>query len=109
MNPLSMNTTLSALHAAARSAGAGEAGDVTVAGAAGSGEDFAAALKGALDAVSARQDHAAQLAKGFELGDGTDLPEVMINMQKARLAFQTTMQVRNKLVAAYQDIMNMPL
>ncbi len=72
--------------------------------------DFAATLKGLLAGVNAQQLEAGRLARAFELGDGkADLPEVMINQQKSRLMFQATLQVRNKLVAAYQDIMNMPV
>ena len=72
--------------------------------------DFAGLFKSMLNGVNGSQENASRLARAFELGDGkADLAEVMIAQQKARLSFQTTLQVRNKLVAAYQDIMNMPL
>jgi len=48
------------------------------------------------------------LSQRFALGDDSvNLSDVMISMQKAGISFQSTVQVRNKLVSAYQDIMNM--
>lgn len=74
------------------------------------GSDFASVFKGMLNGVNNAQQTAAEMARAFELGeDKADLAEVMINLQKSRLHFQSTLQVRNKLIAAYQDIMNMPL
>lgn len=70
--------------------------------------DFAGALKASLDQVSSVQNNANELGQRFALGDDkVNLSDVMINMQKASIAFQATVQVRNKLVSAYQDIMNM--
>ena len=70
--------------------------------------DFAGALKASLDQVSAAQNTATAMGQRFALGDDTvNLSDVMINMQKASIGFQATVQVRNKLVSAYQDIMNM--
>lgn len=75
-----------------------------------SGVDFSAALRNSLDSVNAMQQGAAKLARSFELGEPeANLTEAMIAMQKASLSFQYTIQVRNKLVAAYQEIMNMPV
>jgi flagellar hook-basal body complex protein FliE len=51
---------------------------------------------------------AQEMAKGFSSGDpNVNLQDVMVNLQKANLSFQQMVQVRNKLVTAYQDIMNM--
>ena len=70
--------------------------------------DFAGALKASLDQVSAAQNKATEMGQRFALGDDkVNLSDVMINMQKASIGFQATVQVRNKLVSAYQDIMNM--
>lgn len=70
--------------------------------------DFSAALKGALDSVSASQGKADQLSQKFTTGDDSvNLSDVMISMQKANINFQATVQVRNKLVSAYQEMMNM--
>jgi flagellar hook-basal body complex protein FliE len=70
--------------------------------------DFAAALKSSLDQVNNTQQKAEQLGQRFSAGDDSvNLSDVMISMQKANISFQTTVQVRNKLVSAYHDIMNM--
>ncbi|HRY15013.1 MAG: flagellar hook-basal body complex protein FliE [Candidatus Competibacteraceae bacterium] len=72
-------------------------------------EDFASVFKAMLVSVNQSQQHSRQLAESFDLGQHDDLAGVMIAQQKASLAFQSTLQVRNKLVTAYQDIMNMPV
>lgn len=70
--------------------------------------DFSSALKASLDAVNQSQVRAEQLSKNFVLGDDSvSLSDVMIAGQKANITFQATVQVRNKLVSAYSDIMNM--
>lgn len=70
--------------------------------------DFASVLKSSLDGVAQAQSHAESMQKAFVLGDDkVSLSDVMIDMQKASIAFQTTVQVRNKFIAAYNDIMNM--
>ncbi len=72
--------------------------------------DFATLLKSSIDAVSAAQMTAADMAAAFERGDAdVSLPEVMIALQKASLSFQAMTEVRNQLVSAYQEIMNMPV
>lgn len=69
---------------------------------------FAAELSRSLQRVSSMQNNAAAQARGFEMGDpDISLNNVMIDMQKAGIAFQATMQVRNRLVAAYQEIASM--
>lgn len=70
--------------------------------------DFADALKTSLQQVSDTQKNAQELGKRFAMGDDTvSLSDTMIAMQKSSIAFQGTVQVRNKLVSAYHDIMNM--
>jgi len=70
--------------------------------------DFAAVLKSSLDSVAQAQNHAESMQQAFVLGDDkVSLSDVMIDMQKANISFQTTVQVRNKVIAAYNDIMNM--
>ncbi|GGC99810.1 flagellar hook-basal body complex protein FliE [Undibacterium terreum] len=72
--------------------------------------DFADMLKGSLDQVNSMQVNADQLGQKFSLGDDkVSLSDVMISMQKANISFQTSIQVRNKLVSAYHDIMNMQI
>lgn len=71
---------------------------------------FGDMLKNTLDAVNDAQQHSRELKMGFVSGT-TDksLAEVMIASQKASLSFRAATEVRNKLVTAYQDIMNMPV
>lgn len=72
------------------------------------GPDFATVLKGTIDQVSAAQQEASKMAEGFVAGQSdVNLQDVMINLQKANVSFQQMVQVRNKLVSAYHDIMNM--
>ena len=72
------------------------------------GGGFAQALTQALGAVSASQNEAVRLQREVQLDNPTvSLEETMIAMQKAQLGFQATLQVRNRLVQAYSDIMNM--
>jgi flagellar hook-basal body complex protein FliE len=70
--------------------------------------NFSDALKSSLDTIQASQNKADALGKSFALGDDSvNLSDVMIAGQKASLSLQTGIQVRNKLVSAYHDIMNM--
>jgi flagellar hook-basal body complex protein FliE len=70
--------------------------------------DFGALMKASLDKVNEAQQEASGLAQSFEAGDKqADLTQVMISLQKANISFQAMVQVRNKLVAAYQEIMSM--
>lgn len=72
------------------------------------GPDFAVLLKASLDQVNATQQDSANLAKAFEQGDpNANLQEVMVSLQKANISFQTMVQVRNKLVSAYHEVMSM--
>ena len=70
---------------------------------------FAGELKKSLDRISGAQQHAYGQAEAFELGkSGVALNDVMVDLQKANVAFQTGLQVRNRLVSAYQEVMNLP-
>ena len=71
---------------------------------------FAAELTRSLQRVSVAQNDAAAQARAYQSGEpGISLNDVMVDMQKASLAFQATVQVRNRLVAAYQEIASMPV
>ena len=73
-------------------------------------QGFAELLKSSINAVNDAQSSATDMAAALELGDkSVTLPEVMIALQKASLSFQAMTEVRNKLVNAYQEIMNMPI
>ena len=72
--------------------------------------DFSDLLKNSIEKVSEVQKNAGELAKRFEMGDkDVDIAEVMVNLQKASVSFQAMTQVRNRLVTAYQEIMNMQI
>jgi flagellar hook-basal body complex protein FliE len=72
--------------------------------------DFSALLKDSIDKVNDTQQQADKLAQAFETGEtDASLAEVMISLQKANVSFQAMVQVRNKLVEAYKDVMNMPM
>lgn len=71
---------------------------------------FAELLKASVKGVDEAQASATEMAAAVERGDAeVSLPEAMIAIQKASLAFQAMTEVRNRLVTAYQEIMNMPI
>ncbi len=70
---------------------------------------FAAELRRSLESISGAQNRAYTQAEDFEMGKpGVALNDVMVDLQKANVAFQTGLQVRNRLVAAYQEVMSLP-
>lgn len=70
--------------------------------------DFANLMKGAVDHIASMQNQANSLAQAYEAGDkNVDLTKVMLEVQKAGLAFRAMTEVRNKLVDAYTQVMNM--
>jgi flagellar hook-basal body complex protein FliE len=72
------------------------------------GVEFTKALSEALQGVSQTQNDAARLQRQFQLGaEGVSLEETMVAVQKSQIAFQAALTVRNRLVSAYTDIMNM--
>ena len=74
------------------------------------GPDFFSVLKQSLDQVNSLEQRADDLATQFSAGIGNaSLPDVMIAEQKASLGFEAVTQVRNRLLQAYQEIMNMPV
>lgn len=74
------------------------------------GASFAKALKSSLDGLAATQNSANNQANAFSAGTSkASLNDVMIDLQKASLAFETTVQVRNRFVQAYQSIASMPV
>jgi flagellar hook-basal body complex protein FliE len=80
------------------------------ASAAGGGADFIASLDSALRSVSANQQASSTLQRQFQLENpNVSLEETMIAMNKSSVSFQAAMQVRNRLVQAYESVMNMPV
>lgn len=75
-----------------------------------SNSDFSALLKQTIDSVNDTQQTAQKMAEAFEMGESkATLAEVMVASQKASVSFQAMLQVRNKFVDAYKDVMNMPM
>jgi flagellar hook-basal body complex protein FliE len=70
---------------------------------------FGKSMTDALKAVSDQQATASDMSAAYERGDTHDIVSVMVERQKASLGFEATLQVRNKLLGAYRDIMNMPV
>ncbi len=104
MNTQGIDQLLGQLRAASMGAASGASDTAALP----EGQDFASALKSSLDNVNNAQQQASDLAKAFEMGSpDTNIQDVMLSLQKANVSFQTMVQVRNKLVTAYQDIMNM--
>ncbi|QWA09064.1 flagellar hook-basal body complex protein FliE [Sodalis ligni] len=92
------------LHRAASQA-AGNGSDAPV-----TGGSFAEKLSAALDNISDSQNKATMESQAYATGNSPlGLNDVMVDMQKSSIALQTGVQVRNKMVAAYQDIMNMSM
>jgi flagellar hook-basal body complex protein FliE len=87
--------------------GAGQPGGIAPDGAKGAG--FGDALKSALSEVNALQSKSSAVTEAYERGDTTDIAAVMLARQQASIGFEATLQVRNKLLAAYKDIMSMPV
>lgn len=70
--------------------------------------DFSNLLKQSVDKVNETQAESKNLQNAFQAGDpNVQVSEVMVAMQKSNVSFQAMLQVRNKLVSAYQEIMNM--
>jgi flagellar hook-basal body complex protein FliE len=85
-------------------------GQATATGAAGGVSDFAKILNEGINQVNSSQQRAGALADAFERGTpGVELPQVMVELQKASVSFRALTEVRNRLISAYQEIMNIPL
>ena len=104
MSEMNVNQVLAQMRAMSLEAGSGKVQET------GSGADFAAMLKQTIGTVNDTQQTAGKMTDAFESGDtNVSLAEVMVASQKASVSFQAMLQVRNKLVEAYQDVMNMPM
>jgi flagellar hook-basal body complex protein FliE len=113
MDPVGMQSLLSKLNAAreAMSQGIGPApgaGPAAARAGAPKSVDFGALLKRSVDGVDGAQAQATKLTERFQLGDPkVSLEETMVAVQKASLSFQQLVQIRNRVIAAYHDVMNM--
>ena len=103
-NTINPDTLLTQMRAMASQA-QGKSMETT--GAAGQ-SDFSNLLKQSVDKVNETQVETSKLQEAFQAGDpNVNVSEVMVAMQKSNVSFQAMLQVRNKLVSAYQEIMNM--
>lgn len=113
MSTIDATRLLTEMRALAAQAAAGAPGiPANGAATAGAGAvaDFGVAMKEALARVNELQQGAAASASAFERGaPGVDLTSVMLEVQKASLAFKAVTEVRNRLVSAYQEVMSMPI
>jgi len=104
LTPAMLTTLQNAVKAGTPAAG----GSVSASANAVPGGSFSNALGDALKSVSRTQAEASDLQRKFQTGaEGVSLEETMIAMQKAQIGFQAALTVRNRLVSAYTDIMNM--
>ena len=86
-----------------RAAGGGASEGAATAG------GFGDAMKTALSQVNDLQSQSSAIASAYEKGETTDIAAVMLARQSASVGFEATLQVRNKLLGAYKDIMSMPV
>ena len=87
---------------------ASKLGKAPIEGASAAKSDFAQVLKNSIEQVNRTQTQAESLTRAFEVGaPGVQLHDVMVSLAKANVSFQQMVQVRNRLVSAYHDIMNM--
>ena len=99
---LERSAALQQANRSAEAAGAAGAGKAAAGG-------FTATMHDALQAVNNLQSTGGEAAARWERGETSDIAAVMLSRQKASLAFEATLQTRNRLLTAYRDIMNMPV
>ena len=109
-NIQSMLQTLRAYQAqASQGSASGNTADAgSVAGAA-QGPSFTQAVRSTLQSVNEMQIKSTQMTDAYERGEGVPLTDVVLSMQKSSMAFEATLQVRNKVLKAYEEILNMPV
>ncbi|KQN26749.1 flagellar hook-basal body protein FliE [Sphingomonas sp. Leaf33] len=95
--------------ALARAADSGNPSAVTDTAQAAKPSSFADTLGDALKSVNKAQTQASELSAQYERGETIDIAKVMLARQQASVGFEATLQVRNKLLSAYKDIMSMPV
>ena len=92
-----------------RAAGLGAGASPGEAGGVGSSANFGEAMRTALSQVNEMQAQSSTISEAYERGETTDIAAVMLARQQASIGFEATLQVRNKLLTAYRDIMSMPV
>src|SRR3546814_200730 len=101
------NELLQQLHQSQGAQQAGGVGGASLPEAQAPAQGFADTLKSALDSVNAVQAKSDGISDAYQRGEVTEVAKVMLARQEAGVAFEATLQVRNKLLSAYQDIMRM--
>src|SRR5262245_37181894 len=110
MSQLEINNVLAQIRAISAQSKLGSSAAAPGAAAASGATEFARLMRKGIDQVNQTQQSATALATAFERGaPGVELPQVMLEMQKASVSFRALTEVRNRLVNAYQEIMNMPI
>jgi flagellar hook-basal body complex protein FliE len=92
-----------------RAAGLAQAGEGAGAQRPGGTVGFTDALRTALEQVNEMQSKSSDVSAAYERGETTDIAAVMLARQQASIGFEATLQVRNRLLSAYKDIMSMPV
>lgn len=108
MDPVNVNQLLSQLRALAGQAEGAMPGAARAAPAADGASGFGSLLSQAVNSVNQSQSRAQQTADAFSAGTG-DLPTAMLAASRAQVEFRATTEVRNRLVQAYRDVMNMTM
>jgi flagellar hook-basal body complex protein FliE len=109
MSQLQIDQVLAQIRALSSQTQPGASSESTAASGGGATQ-FAKLLQSSLDQVNQSQQRAGDLATAFQRGTpGVELPQVMIEMQKASVSLRALTEVRNRLISAYQDIMSMQL
>lgn len=111
MNEINVNSVLAQIRALSAQTSAPAASPQTaVSGAGGDSDSFGSLLKNSIDSVNSAQSEASRQQSAFESGDpNTDLSSVMLATSKAQVSFRGMVEVRNRMVSTYQDIMNMQI
>ncbi len=103
-----IQSMLQTLRAYQAQASAGTQEQVGTTGAA-QGPSFMQAIQSTLQSVNQLQMNANQKSDAYERGEKIPLTDVVLSMQKSSMAFEATLQIRNKVLKAYEDILNMPV
>ena len=104
MNNVNIDQVLNQMRAISQRSQLGESQSAQSANA----TDFSKVLAESINQVNDIQKNASELKTAYEAADpSVDLPEVMVAVQKASLSFEAVTEVRNKLLNAYQEVMNM--
>jgi flagellar hook-basal body complex protein FliE len=114
MNEINVNSVLAQIRALSAQASAQTSSQLSTqsvgAKPAAASDSFGSLLQSSIDNVNNMQSEAARQQRAFESGDpNTDLSSVMLSTSKAQVSFRGLVEVRNRMVSAYQDIMNMQI